>query len=109
MTGDMMKRLTNSAMPAITWLGGTLLRPSALRVMDRTTKTLVKAVVMSSSDGAIDSRVSRMMMVIDWLGCTPPTSMLTVPSGGLGDGVGAARAEPGESSTVPATRTATQD
>ena len=49
--GPMMNRLRNSARPASTWLGGTLVRPSALRVMLRTTKILVKHVHSSSSGG----------------------------------------------------------
>src|SRR5690348_2227187 len=104
----MMNRLMNRASPASTWLGGTLDRPSALRVMLSTTKTFVNEVIVSSSAGATDNSVRAIRMVIDWLGFTPLTSMLTVPSGepsttgalgGLGGlGVGTASAVPGASS-----------
>src|SRR5512139_3910936 len=95
----MMNRLRNSARPASTWLGGTLLRPSALRVSVSTTKILVKLVQSSRIAGATDSTVSAMMMTIDWLGLPLVPLMSTViepsflffesagplgPTGGLG-------------------------
>src|SRR3954452_24275119 len=82
----MMNKLTNKASPATTWLGGTVVRPIALRVIERTTKTFVKDVVSSSRAGATDSRVSAIRMTIDWLGLPllPPTLTVTEPSGSAG-------------------------
>src|SRR5260370_30031565 len=67
-TGPIMNRLRNRARPASTWLGGTLVRPSALRVSDSTTKIFVKLVHSSSRAGATDSTVSASMMTIELLG-----------------------------------------
>ncbi len=50
-TGAMTNRERKSASPASTWFGGTPLSPSAFLASASTTKILVKAVVMSSSDG----------------------------------------------------------
>src|SRR5882757_4109595 len=82
-TGPMMNMLRNSARPASTWLGGTLDRPSALRVMLSTTNTLVKLVQSRSSAGATDSTVIAMMMVIVLLGLPPLTVTFTVPEESL--------------------------
>src|SRR3954447_12840232 len=95
--GPMMNRLMNRARPAITWLGGMLVSPSALRVMPSTTKILVKQVQSSSRAGATDSSVSAIRTTIELLGLPPTMSTLTVPgfagalgaTGGLG-GAGAA-------------------
>src|SRR5690349_19160251 len=88
----MTNRLRNSARPAITWFGGTAMSPSAFRVMDRTTKILVNAVVMSSSAGATDRAVIARITTIDPLGLpsTPLTSTETTgPSPVSGSAVGA--------------------
>src|SRR5260370_25886808 len=82
-TGPIMNRLRNRARPASTWLGGTLVRPSALRVSDSTTKIFVKLVHSSSRAGATDSTVSASMMTIELLGLpdgpdTPLTPTVTV-------------------------------
>ena len=52
MTGHMTKSERNRARPASTWFGGMDGRDSALRVIARTTKILVKDVIISSSAGA---------------------------------------------------------
>src|SRR3954447_7304483 len=95
----MMNMLRNNASPASTWLGGTVVMPSALRVMPSTTKTFVKLVQSSSRAGATDSSVSPSRMVSDVLGCTfvPSTSTLTV--GGVGDTAGLGGAGAASTST----------
>src|SRR6266542_2762090 len=75
----MMNRLMNSASPAMTWLGGTLVRPSALRVIERTTNTFVNDVHISNRAGATDRTVSPSRMTMELLGLPPPTSMFTTP------------------------------
>src|SRR5579862_7580555 len=62
-TGLMMNSVMNSASPAMTWLGGTVCTPSALRVSESTMITRVKLVSMMSSAGATLSSVRKMMMV----------------------------------------------
>ena len=64
----MMNRLRNSARPASTWFGGIVGVPSAFRVSDSTTITLVNAVHSTSRAGAIDRTVSSRMMLTVWLG-----------------------------------------
>ena len=70
MTGAMMNRLRNSDRPASTWLGGTPCSPSAFRVNDRTTKILVKLVVISRTAGTTDSSVIASRTTIELLGRT---------------------------------------
>src|SRR4051794_11610286 len=92
-TGAITKRLRKSASPASTWFGGTPCRPSAFRVNDRTTKILVKLVVMSSSAGATDRSVMPRSTTIELLGVplTPLTATETVsPVDGATGAVGAA-------------------
>src|SRR3954447_6355171 len=67
----MMNRLMNSASPAITWLGGMLLSPSALRVIPRTMKTLVNDVVSSSTAGATESSVRPSTITSEVAGLLP--------------------------------------
>ena len=92
-----MNRLRKSASPASTWFGGIVGVPSALRVSDSTTITLVNAVHSTSRAGAIDSTVSSRMMLTVWLGLPTPGSRSTetlpglltapeVPGAGLGGG-----------------------
>src|SRR5689334_7415236 len=85
----MMNRLRNMASPASTWFGGIVGVPSAFRVSDSTTITLVKAVHSTSSAGAIDRTVSSRMMLTVWLGLPTPGSRLTEtlpePFDGRGD------------------------
>src|SRR4051812_30543845 len=69
--GLMMNRVRNSASPASTWLGGMLVRPSALRVIPRTMKTLVNDVQSSSRDGATESTVMPRMMISEVGGLVP--------------------------------------
>src|SRR3954447_1796088 len=69
--GPMMNRLRNSASPAITWLGGMLVRPSALRVIPRTMKILVNDVQSSSRAGATESTVRPSMITNDEAGRLP--------------------------------------
>src|SRR5256885_14882514 len=96
-TGPMMNRLIKSASPASTWFGGTEVRPSAFRTIDRTTKIFVKLVHINSSAGATDSTVSASRMTIELLGLpfgpltvTPtvaspvPVELVTGPTGGVG-------------------------
>src|SRR5579862_8397425 len=81
----MTNMLRNKESPASTWFGGTVCRPRALRVSERTTKILVKLVIISSSDGATEMTVSSSRMVIDVLGLVlPPTSMVVGPVGDFG-------------------------
>src|SRR5690349_21546676 len=104
----MMNRLRNNASPASTWFGGTLLSPSALRVIESTTKIFENDVHSSSSAGATDSTVSARMMTIELLGLpsTPPTFTLTVPPTLPADGpagpTGAAAAGAAPASTAVA-------
>src|SRR4051794_31515915 len=91
MTGAMMNRLRNSARPASTWLGGTPCSPRAFRVNDRTTKILVKLVVISRTAGTTDRSVTASRMTIELLGApfTPLTATVTVsatPGGTAGVG-----------------------
>ena len=51
--GAMMNRLRNSARPAMTWFGGMVWRPRALRVRLSTTTMRVKPVSMMMAAGAI--------------------------------------------------------
>ena len=51
-----------SANPAMTWLGGTVCVPRALRVNESTMKTRVKPVVRTRIAGAMASTVITMMM-----------------------------------------------
>src|SRR5256885_9593114 len=96
-TGPMMNRLRKSASPASTWFGGTEVRPSAFRTIDRTTKIFVKLVHMSSRAGATESTVSAIRMTIELDGLpfgpltwTPtvappvPVELVTGPTGGVG-------------------------
>src|SRR4051794_19181056 len=85
-TGSITNSERNSDRPASTWFGGTVLRPSALRVSDSTTKILVKLVTSSSSDGATDSSVTSSRMLSDVLGLL---GSFTVTSDGAVGAVGA--------------------
>src|SRR3954467_7460570 len=95
--GPMMKRVRNRASPAITWLGGMLVRPSALRVIPRTMKILVNDVQSSSSAGATESTVRPSMITRELAGRLPSglvPLMLRLMLGlvgppGFGGGVGA--------------------
>src|SRR3984957_4339650 len=62
MTGPMMNRERMSANPAMTWLGGTVCVPRALRVSESTMKILVNPVVSTRIAGAMASTVITMMM-----------------------------------------------
>src|SRR3984957_3041109 len=62
MTGPMMKNDRISANPAMTWLGGTVCVPRALRVNESTMKTRVNPVVKTRIAGAMASTVITMMM-----------------------------------------------
>src|ERR1700683_747447 len=62
MTGPMMNRERMSANPAMTWLGGTVCVPRALRVNERTMKIRVNPVVNTRIAGAMASTVITMMM-----------------------------------------------
>ncbi len=77
-TGLMTKKLMNIDSPASTWFGGTDVNPSAFRVIDKTTKILVKLVISSSNDGATETTVSSSRIEIDVLGL-PPTSTVSEP------------------------------
>src|SRR3954453_5813983 len=70
----------NSDSPASTWLGGTVLSPSAFRVIDRTMKILVKLVTSRSSDGVTDSNVTSSKMFSDVLGLLPTLTVKSGPS-----------------------------
>src|SRR5918911_550623 len=84
-TGLITNRVRNSAMPASTWFGGTVVSPSALRVRDSTTRILVKLVHMSSSAGATPSAVSARIATIEVLGLAPRSRLIWVdPAGGSG-------------------------
>src|SRR4051794_39208275 len=69
--GPMMNRLRNSARPASTWLGGMLVRPSALRVIPSTMKILVNDVQSSSRAGATESTVRPSMITREAAGRLP--------------------------------------
>ncbi len=56
-TGAITNRDRNRASPAITWFGGIDCKPSAFRVIARTTKIFVNDVIMSSRAGATLSSV----------------------------------------------------
>src|SRR5580700_10450035 len=62
MTGPMMNRDKMRASPAMTWLGGTVCVPRALRVSESTMKILVNPVVSTRIAGAMASTVITMMM-----------------------------------------------
>src|SRR5580700_5192663 len=62
MTGPMMNRERMSANPAMTWLGGTVWVPRALRVNESTMKIRVNPVVNTRIAGAMASTVITMMM-----------------------------------------------
>src|ERR1044072_8545027 len=101
-TGPMMNRLRNSASPASTWFGGTFVRPSALRVMLRTTKILVKLVHSNRIAGATDITVINRMIEIDSLGLSgEPTLTVTAPSPSVDGPLGAARAAGGAAAAAP--------
>src|SRR4051812_37462099 len=87
--GPMMNMVRNNARPASTWFGGTVVKPSALRVIPSTTKIFVKD-VHSSRAGATESRVSASRIVSELVGFTfvPLTSTLTVGADGLTAGLG---------------------
>src|SRR5689334_18473718 len=108
----MMNRQMNSASPAMTWLGGTLVRPRALRVMLSTTNTFVNAVHISNRAGATERTVSPIRMTMELLGLPPPTLMFTTPSPdgaiGAGAGVGAATATPAVNATTNALMASTK-
>src|SRR3954454_15766309 len=87
-TGDITKRLRNSARPASTWFGGMLGTPSALRVSDSTTMILVKLVPRTSSAGAMASTVISRMITTGWLGLFPILSSRTVTEPGLAGAAG---------------------
>src|SRR5271163_4852920 len=55
MTGTMMNKDRMSANPAMTWLGGTVCVPSALRVNESTMNTRVKPVIRIRIAGAMAS------------------------------------------------------
>src|SRR6478752_4873834 len=90
MTGHMTKMDRNSASPASTWFGGMDGRESALRVIARTTKILVKDVIINSSDGATASSVIpiRVRTAVEGLPSAPLIWMLTYPVPGLAGSVG---------------------
>src|SRR5688572_1860465 len=77
--GDITKKLRNMASPTITWLGGIVWSPRALRVSDSTITMRVKLVSMISSAGATASSVMSTMISRLWLGFPPmpPRSRLT--------------------------------
>src|SRR5438105_4489712 len=77
--GAITKKLRNMASPTITWLGGIVWSPRALRVSDSTITMRVKLVSMMSSAGATDSSVMSTMIIRLWLGLppTPPRSRLS--------------------------------
>ena len=91
MTGHMTKIERNRASPARTWFGGMDGSDRALRVIARTTKILVKDVIISSSAGATESRVMpiRVRTAVDGLPSSPLISMLTLPPPGFAGSVGA--------------------
>jgi hypothetical protein len=64
----MMKRVRKSAKPAKTCEGGTVERPRAFLVIDRTMIIRTKLVIIISRDGATESNVRRRMTTILWLG-----------------------------------------
>src|SRR5277367_2360588 len=72
MTGPMMNRDRMSANPAMTWLGGTVCVPRALRVSESTMKIRVNPVVRTRTAGAIASTVITMMMSTADDGCFNP-------------------------------------
>src|SRR5437764_3175421 len=76
--GDITKKLRNMARPTMTWLGGMVCSPRALRVSDSTMTMRVKPVSMISSAGATDSSVISTMISRLWLGLSglPSPSML---------------------------------
>src|SRR3954451_259711 len=92
--GPMMNMVRNNARPASTWFGGTVVKPSALRVIPSTTKIFVKDVQSSSRAGATESRVSASRIVSELLGFTvvPSMSTLTVGAAGAPAGRGGAGA-----------------
>src|SRR4051794_26523397 len=99
--GPMMNRLRNSASPASTWLGGMLVRPSALRVIPRTMKILVNDVQSSSRAGATESTVRPIMMTSEVAGLLPsglvPLTLRLMLgcvgfTGGVGEGARSGRA-----------------
>src|SRR6478609_5881006 len=91
MTGHITKIERNRAGPARTWFGGMDGRESALRVIARTTKILVKDVIISSSEGATASSVIpiRVRTAVEGLPSTPLIWMLTLPVPGVAGSVGA--------------------
>ena len=108
-TGPMMNRLRNSDSPASTWFGGTVVRPSALRVSDSTTKILVKLVTINRTEGATDSTVTSSRMLTDWLGLVPRlTPMVSCGGETVGDaGADGATGAVGSAATGWATAAAT--
>src|SRR6478609_6937084 len=91
MTGHITKIERNRASPARTWFGGMDGRDSALRVIARTTKILVKDVIISSSEGATARSVIpiRVRTAVEGLPSAPLIWMLTFPVPGLAGSVGA--------------------
>src|SRR3982751_2117041 len=83
--GPMMNMLRNSARPASTWLGGTEVSPSALRVMLNTTKILVKLVHSNNNAGATERTVIAIIMTTALLGLpfVPLMSTVTLPPGAV--------------------------
>src|SRR5580658_338445 len=103
MTGPMMNNDRMSAKPAMTWLGGTVCVPRALRVSDSTMKTRVKPVMRIRIAGAMASTVITMMMstAVDGL-FNPLTFTLTLDEAASNEAVmetseaqGGVRAVPG--------------
>src|SRR5690606_34536585 len=84
-TGAMMNRLRNSARPASTWFGGTPVIPNAFRVSASTTKILVKLVIISSSDGATESKVMVSRTTTGLLG-VPSMPLMSIDTVGSPDG-----------------------
>src|SRR5689334_24802387 len=106
----MMNRVRNSASPAITWFGGMLVRPSALRVIPRTMKTLVNEVQSSSRAGATESTVRPITITSEVAGRLPsglvPLMLrlmlgLVGPAGAVGE-TGASGTRSGTATTTPA-------
>ncbi len=111
-----MNRLRKSASPAMTWFGGIVWRPSALRAIESTTKTLVNDETMISSPGAtersvtprrvtIESAGDPLIPLMEMVGAPEPPPGPVGPTGGvgLGIGLGTACARPEVSSTMPTT------
>src|SRR4051794_38838434 len=91
MTGHITKMERNNASPASTWFGGMDGRDRALRVIARTTKILVKDVIISSSDGATARSVIPISVrtAVEGLPSAPLIWMLTFPLSGFAGSVGA--------------------